>query len=631
MKRRNLAAAVAAATAVAVIPAAGAVAATSGTDGRTVLPNSGTPQAKGLALHGAPATSKKMTFTLQLPLRNQGLAKHLAATGVVLSPSQYRAYFSPSAKRMHKVTKWAKKQGFSVVDSSRMSGQVTVRSSVAHVNSAFKVTMHRASLDGVSGLAVNKAPSVPTSLGLSGVAGLNSVHRMRTNHIEQPSFGRALAKKSAHAGGLGQHVTPLAGGTDGSRSCAKYWGEHLYPKSKKYNNESNVMCGYTPADLQKLYGAQAYKSTAPKLGILLWNNNPDERSQTNTYMKKYDFKTLAKAKYHVTAAKYSNNPACGSGLGEQDLDVQSTHAIAPNASIYYYGAASCLDGDLTAMLQKAVDAHKVTTLSMSFGTSSDAGMTKADKNAWDRPLLQAHLTGISVFASTGDSGDNSRGSDDGKKHVGEPASSYYLTAVGGTSAGMKKNGSMGALAGWEDGFYSQESPTSTNFPDITSEEDVYGAGGGVSETWTRPAWQKGHVDYKGKMRAVPDIGAVADPFTGYTIYSMNNVTNKLAYQTFGGTSLASPVMAALVGLGKQAHHYKVGNIAPKLYQLAGTSAIKDVNAPNKAGVYYPFSNGQGVVIGFDTHHQSLVTNKGWDNVTGVGTPNGAAFIKAIKK
>lgn len=55
-----------------------------------------------------------------------------------------------------------------------------------------------------------------------------------------------------------------------------------------------------------------------------------------------------------------------------------------------------------------------------------------------------------------------------------------------------------------------------------------------------------------------------------------------------------------------------------------------MNAPNSAGIYCSFGNGQGRVIGFDTHHQTLVAQAGWDNVTGVGTPGGVAFIEALK-
>lgn len=634
MKRRNLAAVTAVATALAVVPAAGAMAASMSNDGRTTLPGSSALHANGLRIQSVAPAAQQVSFTLQLPMRNQQLAQRLAAAGVVMSPAQYRARFAPSPQQMRRLTHWATSQGFAVTQVSRDSGQVMARASVGHVNHAFDVRMHRASLHGARGLTVDRAPSVPRALGLTGVAGLNSVRYAHPDHLTKNQVVRIAAARAPlmHTGGVSGHLRPLAAGTDGSTACAPYWGSHLYPKSTKYRVESNDLCGYKPADLQTMYRSNAYAGTRAKLGILLWDNNPSELTYTNQYMKKYGFAQLPASRYKTVLARYSNNPSCSGAQSEQDLDVQSSHAIAPGASITYYGAASCSDTDLTKMLQKAVDQHAVSTLSMSFGFPTDQGMTAAQKAAWDRPLLQASLTGISVFASSGDSGDNSRiEGGDGKPHIGYPASSAYLTAVGGTSVGMRKGGGFAALAGWEDGFYLQASSTSTTFPDVTSQEPVYGGGGGVSQASKQPAWQRGHSGgYSSTMRVVPDIAAVADPFTGYTVHTKDTSTGKVVYQPIGGTSLASPVTAALVGLGKTVNRARLGNVAPKLYKLAGTSAIKDVNAPNSAGVYYPMAPTSGLVIGFDTHHQSLVTKKGFDNVTGVGTPNGAAFIKAIK-
>ena len=74
----------------------------------------------------------------------------------------------------------------------------------------------------------------------------------------------------------------------------------------------------------------------------------------------------------------------------------------------------------------------------------------------------------------------------------------------------------------------------------------------------------------------------------------------------------------------------LGDAAPLFYKLAGTSALVDVNAKGKAGVFYESKRLGGVVVGFDDKPQSLVTAKGWDNVTGVGTPNPKTFIASFK-
>ena len=124
----------------------------------------------------------------------------------------------------------------------------------------------------------------------------------------------------------------------------------------------------------------------------------------------------------------------------------------PTRRSHYYGAGSCYDNDLTKQLQLMVDQHKVSTISMSFGSPSDAGMTAATKAAWDRPLRQAALTGISAFASTGDSRRQLL-PHQGKPTVGYPASNAYLTAVGGTTVGMRKDGSFATVTGWETRFF----------------------------------------------------------------------------------------------------------------------------------------------------------------------------------
>ncbi len=649
MKRRNLAAMVAAATAVAVIPAAGAMAASAKHDGRTVLPNSGTPSAQGLSMKSAAASSKQMSFTLQLPMRNAELADSLVARGVVLSQAQYRAYFSPSQASVKKVTDWAKSQGFSVTHTSRISGQVSVRSDVAHVNKAFKVSMKNATLDGVRGLAVNKAPSVPASVGVSGVAGLNSVHRMTTHDHAMPNSKRPTPRpassnnhrmrtggvaKGGQLRGAPRNVKPHDG--DVLENCTGYWGTSVTPSAHVFQKESDPICGYLPGDLSKMYKAGSADSKKPAIGILLWGNNPNMKAETNTYMTNPKVGYPKLTKYHTKVAKPdSNMPNCDpQGVQtEQAIDVQSSHAIAPNSPIYYYGAASCYDDALTSMLQTAVDAHKVSTISMSFGTYSDKGMTKSDMNAWDRPLRQAALTGISVFASTGDDGDNSFVTDDGKKHVGYPATSEYLSAVGATSVGMKANGKLTVQAGWENGFYQQPDLNSKKHTDVTDEMantviggskfGYHGAGGGVSAVSKRPTWQKGVVSYKGSKRAVPDVAAVGNPYTGYTIYNYDG-----QYYTYGGTSLASPVIAAASALAKAKSGVKLGNLAPKFYALSGSSAIKDVNLAKKSGLYFPTNYFN--LIAFDSKPQSLVTKKGWDNVTGVGVPGGKAFYTAFK-
>ena len=632
MKRRTLAAVTAVVTATALAPAAGAYAA-GGSGGKKALTNSGVAGLigdSGRVQFSTPLPAGgDLDLALQLPQRNQALADSYLANGTVVSTQQYGKLFGASPQQVAVVSAWARTQGFRVTSVSASSAQVMVTAPANRINKAFGVTLRSATFGATRGYAAQGTPTVPASTGLTGVSGLTSLHKMKTqkrvNPYVTPRVTQSAAKLRTHA----------AGRTDGSRECSPYWGDHLYPKVWKYSIQSNIMCGYKPSDLATMYGSKG-STAAPTLGVLLWYNNSQTLNLTNTYMRQSGYPALASSKYSATVAKTvpGSQRDCAGASGEQDLDVQSTHAVAPNAAIAYYGAGSCYDVDLTRQLQLMVDQHKVSTISMSFGSDTDAGMSAATKASWDRPLRQAALTGISAFASTGDAGDNSFFTNPKRTSVSFPAANSYLTAVGGTTVGMRRDGSFATVTGWESRFFRQYSSTAPGWADITSQlasrggADISGGGGGLSSTWAQPTWQKGIIKSSPTRRALPDISALADPTTGFITRS-NEPGEGTVYQVVGGTSLASPIVAALVGVAKATNKVSIGNVAPNLYAMRG--GITDVNAPAKSGSFIidPVTN-QSIVIGNDAKPQTLVSGKGWDSATGLGTPNGAAFLAALK-
>lgn len=640
MNRRRIAAVTVIATAGAVLPAAGAIAASADSGGSTVLRGQGTvstgPAGQKLRKLGDAPANTSMSLSLAAPLPDQSAARTLAAKGVVVSPADYTRRFGASQASVDKISRWARNQGFTVTYVSRDSGQVFVKGTVAKVNKAMNLRIQRANLGKVSGLAPNADPTVSKDSGIIAVGGLSTLGRKQPMNVKGPD-----AKRNSIATKVGPKAN---GATDGSTDCSDYWGDHLYPRYKKYPAMSNAMCGYLPQDLQKMYGVGSVASQTPVLGILLWGNDPNILARTNEYMKATGFPLLASSSYKVFSdgKPISADCAADSVNVEQALDVQSTHAIAPNATIHYYDGGGCEDADLTAALQKMVTAHQVSTISMSFGTTTDAGMTSADKALWDRPLLQAQLTGISTFASSGDSGNNSTANKNGSQGVGYPASSSYTTAVGGTAVGMKADGTQIVAAGWENRIFTQSNTDTNSFTDVTFAArflPVAGAGGGQSAVSTQPSWQKGKVGSYTR-RAVPDISALADPATSYTIRVNDNTPEgggEASYFAVGGTSLASPIVSALVGVAKKKNGVQIGLAAPYLYKLAGTSAIKDINYAGKSGVFYNAHDKNGNVVpkvgyvsGLDAKPENLVTTTGWDNVTGVGSPNGINFINAFK-
>src|SRR5260370_27870592 len=125
-----------------------------------------------------------------------------------------------------------------------------------------------------------------------------------------------------------------------------------------------------------------------------------------------------------------------------------------------------------------------------------------------------------------------------------------------------------------------------------------GAGRGCSAFEPKPTWQK---DTGCVRRTVADVAADADPNTGAAVYDTVRYQGRLGWFQVGGTSLASPLIAAAYALAGNASNTTHGS-----YPYAHTSALHDVTSGSNGscGSYLC----TGVV--------------GYDGPTGNGTPNG---------
>ena len=141
-------------------------------------------------------------------------------------------------------------------------------------------------------------------------------------------------------------------------------------------------------------------------------------------------------------------------------------------------------------------------------------------------------------------------------------------------------------------------------------------------------------------RVVPDISMVGDPNSGMIVGETQTFPNgrrRYAEARYGGTSLSSPLFAGVMALADQHAGFAHGFANPALYARAGTGAYRDVlPSPTRlAAVRRDFANGvdssQGTLLSLRTldMDSSLRTTVGYDNVTGIGSPFGAAFIAAM--
>jgi subtilase family serine protease len=350
--------------------------------------------------------------------------------------------------------------------------------------------------------------------------------------------------------------------------------------------------------------------------------------------------------------------------GETTLDVEWAHAIAPGAKIALVLATD--RASLDEAVNYAVVHHLGNTISNSW--SNVEGLGNPARFIRDNRILQmATAQGIDANYASGDFGDESPAV--GFVSVDFPASSPFATGVGGTSLALNPDNTIMFQTGWGTNLTRIADRVSLGSPPVVPPLKVlgqpffdpniflgfqFGAGGGTSGVFAQPSFQRGFVPNTG-MRMVPDISWLADPFTGVEI--IQTIGGVPSVTVIGGTSLATPMFSALMAIAAQKNgHVGLGQAAALVYALPAGTVLDIVpvgSASNATGsidgnpqtadslasplgnttTYYsalynsPFSTRWFVItFGTDT---SLTTNAGWDNVTGVGTPNGLAFINAV--
>jgi len=308
--------------------------------------------------------------------------------------------------------------------------------------------------------------------------------------------------------------------------------------------------------------------------------------------------------------------------GEATLDLEALNAAAPGLrSIDVYEShpnpADTLQA-LTAPLQSTGGKPQVISASLGLcEPDTEAAIGRAGILASEGALAEAAASGISLLASSGDSGSADCLTADGVpedfRSVNYPASSPWVTAVGGTNLSLTAANTLKDQVVWND----------------ASAEPGAAGGGGFSTLFKRPGWQTGTVA-KG-ARALPDVSMLADIAPGYTVYCSASPdcvddTDSNPWQTVGGTSAATPLLAgafALVDEDLRLHERQdLGFADPLLYTFGrdpadAAAAFSDVTAiGNDVG---PFIPGNGLPLGCCT------AGPGYDEASGWGSVNVAAF------
>ncbi|NNN37861.1 S8/S53 family peptidase [Streptomyces sp. S3(2020)] len=590
---------------------------------------------------GATADSSQVSARVYLAGRNAaGLAAYAksvsdpasASYGRYLSAKQAQQRFGASSEQVAAVKAWLSSAGLKVTGVTRH--YVSVSGDVAAAEKAFGTQLHNYAKGTKTYRAPAKTASAPESLNgaVLTVTGLDNAPHKASHNDQLPGPG-AVFKNSGP-------FSSYYGSKTASTLPDAYGGKIPY-----------AIKGYTGKQLRAAYGAGTYTGKGVRVAITDAFASPTIAFDAQTYAKKHGdaaWKTGQLSQVLPDTYTHTGADECDASgwYGEETLDVEAVHAVAPAANVTYVGAASCYDDDLLDSLSKIVDSHLADLVSNSWG-DIEANQTPDLAAAYDQVFQFGAVEGIGFYFSSGDNGDEVANT--GTKQVDTPANSAWVTAVGGTSLAVGKGDKYLWETGWgtEKATLSADGKSWTNFPGAFTS----GAGGGTSKTVAEPFYQKGVVpDALAKAnnaagnRVVPDISAIADPNTGFLVgQTQTQADGSESYSEYriGGTSLASPVIAAVQALAQEARGGKaIGFANPSIYAKYGTKAYHDVT-DNPTGrqlavARVDFVNGYDATDGLTTSVRSLGKDsslsavKGYDDVTGVGTPaNG--YVESFRR
>ena len=321
--------------------------------------------------------------------------------------------------------------------------------------------------------------------------------------------------------------------------------------------------GDGPVQFQTAYGllTAAASSTTQTIAVVDAYDDPRAESDLGVYSSTYKLPSCTTnngcfRKVNQTGGTKYPHGDQGWGL-EISLDVQIVHGICPNCRILLVEASSNSFANLLAAEDYAT-AH-ANVVSNSWGGGESSGETGYDSH-FNKP-------GVPITVSSGDGGYG----------VEYPASSPFVTSVGGTTLNLNPDNTRSSETAWS------------------------GAGSGCSAYEPKPGWQ---ADSGCTQRTVADVSADADPNTGASVYDSYGYQGQKGWFQVGGTSLASPLVASVYALAGNGSATAYGS-----YPYSHTGSLYDVTSG---------SNGScgGSYL--------CTAGTGYDGPTGLGTPNGTA-------
>ena len=547
--------------------------------------------------------------------KNSGYHKYLTR-------SEFASNFSVSQKLYSQAVSYFKQQGNLKVKtySDRISIEVTGPASI--VGSIFNTSIVVSSTNS-SRYFAKSTPELPSSIApyISEVTGLSNVPiNIQNNMIKEGKFSSSINTQKTSG-----YPTPV------------------------YNGNAQLIYG---SDLQVAYDEQSLLNitypTNEVIATILWAGTNSSGNPVGPFVPsdicEYYNATLPSYEPHPTVHGVPLNGAVAPGPSasydntganvENTLDLEMVGSTAPGASIYnVYGPNATfesLNSALAFILNPNTTYSALNNVSV---ISNSWGGPEFNNTVWCQYLQEAQARGISVLASSGDSGDNQNSSKYSPNqyypgdYVQFPAAMAYndfgVTSVGGTTLTLRSNlHILNQTAWYESELYTGDKPA--------------GSAGGISQVFKETSWQlstEANNVLNGTGLGVPDISAIGNN----TVIFLSSQGLLNACCVLGGTSVASPVEAGLVAeMNAILNHYNESNLGylnPTIYSLANKQITPMSFTPQKGydltGKYnstlptLPFYN---VMYGRNHVYQ---TGFGYNLVTGWGSIDAYNFTMYI--
>jgi subtilase family serine protease len=586
-----------------------------------------------------------------------------------LTASEIVARFAPTAEEAKTVQEFVASKKLKVLSVDPNNFYVRARGTVATVETAFHVKLNNYQVGGQTLRSNASDPYIdgPAAALVQAVSGLDS------GTFAHPLDVRPTSLPPASGGFSSRHdLSQSAAAANSDLDTVCFTGprteEHTtyggYPKAtykgNGYATSSTVLgCGYAPANLYAAYNlnslyAAGFNGAGQTIVIIDWCGSPTILNDANVFSKKFGLPKLSASNFSII--NYPGPSDCAGVTPEINLDVEWAHAIAPGANIDLVVPPTADFEDVDEAIYYAATSGLGNTISGSYASpeflTPDTEMSKEN--------LISELAAVAGVATNFASGDEGNwGAVFLPPTVSVPANLPYATGVGGVSLALNSNNAIAFQTGWAthesiliQGGIIYDPPRNLNFTGYGG-----GSGGGASAFFAKPAFQK---NLPGKYRQVPDIAWLADPFTGVPIViSQTGQLPTQLWYVIGGTSLSTPMFSALWAIANQEAGTALGQAAPYLYSMPSstvsdivprssaddtTAVIEESSAvthryntaqtlevvPSLFGSFYstiwddPAAANTSLDVSFGEDYY-LKAKVGWDDMTGLGTPNAKAF------